>query len=170
MRKIFTTRRRIIIACVAAGIVIIGSAGAAYAYFTSTGTGTGSASVGSASNWTVSQPADTSHNLYPGSGSETLTYTVTNVGAGAQAFNSVTPAIATDGSGNVKAGGQAVAGCLAAWFPTPTVISEPPVDTSIAHNGTATVQIGITMTDSGTNQDKCQGINGPDVTLTVNSG
>jgi len=26
------------------------------------------------------------------------------------------------------------------------------------------------MTDSGTNQDACQGINGPDVTLTVNSG
>src|SRR6201992_2944086 len=151
MRKLFTTRRRIIIACVAVRIVIF--AGAAYAYFTATGSGTGSASVGSASNWTVSQPADSSHNLYPGSGSETLTYTVTNVGGGAQAFNSVTPVIANDGSGNVKAGGQPVVGCLAAWFPTPTVISEPPANTSIAHNGTATVQLGITMTDSGTKHD-----------------
>jgi hypothetical protein len=167
--KLFTTRRRIAIV-VGASAVVLGGGGAAFAYFTSTGSGTGSASVGSATQWGVSTPSDTSHGLLPNSGSEILTFTVTNHGSGAQAFNTVTAIIAADGSGNVKAGGTAVPGCLAAWFTAVAGTPSPALGTSIAANGTATVPVTVTMKDSGTNQDVCQGINGPDVTLTVNSG
>jgi len=164
--KLFTTRRRI--AIVSAVVVALAGGGAALAYFTSSGSGTGSASVGTATNWTVSQPIDTSHGLLPGSGSEVLTFTVTNPGSGAQAFNSVTATVVSD-AGAVDAQGTAVPGCQPGWF-TAQPTSDPSLHASIPGGGTATVQVTVTMTDSGTNQDACQGINGPDVTLTVNSG
>ena len=167
MRKIFTTRRRIIIVGLASAAVL-GTGSAAFAYFTSTGSGTGNASVGSASTWTVTQTSTTG-TIFPGSGSSTLTFSVKNNGTGAQAFNTVTPAIANDGSGNIEVGGNPVVGCLATWFPTPTIVSEPAANTSIAAGGNATVQLSVSMTDSGTNQDKCQGAT-PQVTLTVNAG
>jgi hypothetical protein len=167
--KLFMTRRRMVVAGIT-GALVLGGAGAAFAYFTSTGTGTGSASVGSASTWTVSSPTDSTHGLLPGTGSEVLTFTITNNSSGAQAFNSLSAAIASDTSGNVKAQGNAVSGCLASWFTASAGTPSPGFGTSIASKGTATVPVTITMNDSATNQDPCQGINGPDVTLTINAG
>lgn len=167
--KLFTTRRRIAVVGVVTAAVLAGG-GVAFAYFTSTGSGTGSASVGSASTWSVSAPVDSTHGLLPGSGSEVLTFTITNNGSGAQAFNSVTATVVDDGSGNVKAQGTAVPGCKTAWFTALPGGYSPALGTSIAHNGTATVQVTVQMSDSGTNQDPCQGIKGPDVNLAVNSG
>jgi len=149
----------------AAGLAL-GAAGAAFAYFTSTGDGTGSASVGSSTAWNVAVTSDSSNSLLPGSGSETLSYTVTNESSGAQALNAITPTIKADSSGDVYAQGVAVAGCKASWF---TVVSNgdqsPAFGTSISSQGTTTGTVTVTMQDSGTPQDNCQGILGPDVNV-----
>src|ERR1700722_8547835 len=76
VRKIFTTKKRIVIAG-AAGALILGTGGAAFAYFTAGGSGTGSGSVGSATNFPIAQTDSTGGPLFPG-GAETLTFTVTN--------------------------------------------------------------------------------------------
>jgi hypothetical protein len=149
----------------AAGLAL-GAAGAAFAYFTSTGDGYGSASVGSSSSWNVSVSSDSTNTLLPGSGSETLSYTVTNESSGAQALNAINPTIKADGSGNVLAGGVAVPGCKAIWF---TVVSNadqtPAFGTSLNHLDTTTGTVKVTMQDSGSPQDACQGIAGPDVNV-----
>jgi hypothetical protein len=168
--KLFATRWRIAIVGMVGGALVLAGGGAAYAYFTASGSGTGSASVGSATAWQVTTTNDTSGDLLPGSGSEVLTFTITNEGSGAQAFNSVTATIVNDGSGNVEAGGTPVLGCSASWFTATVGTPSPAYGTSIDATGTATVPVTVTMTDSGTDQDKCQGIDGPDVQLTVNSG
>jgi hypothetical protein len=168
--KLFATRRRIAVVGITA-VMVLASGGAAYAYFTATGSGTGAASVGSASSWEVTATSDTTGDLLPGSGSEILTFTITNEGSGDQAFNSVSATIISDNNGNVKAGGSPVSGCMASWFAaelgTPVGYG---YGESIPSGDSATVPVTVTMSDSGTNQDKCQGIDGPDVKLTVNSG
>jgi len=167
VRNPFRTRRVAVVGSVA--VITLAGAGAAFAFFTSSGTGTGSASVGSASNWTVSSPTNVSNNLLPGSGSEDLSFTVTNPGNGAQAFNSVTAKIVDDGSGNIVTSGGNVVGCLSSWFTATAGTPTPGYGTSIGHNGTATVPVTVTMQDSGTVQDACQGT-APEVQLTVNAG
>ena len=143
---------------VAAGLTVgltLGLAGSAFAFFTSTGSGTGDASVGSASNWTVSVTSDTSNALLPGSGSETLSYTITNNSAGAQAYSTLTPSVGDSGT------------CLGSWFTAVASASTPVAGTSIAHLGTATGTITVTMQDSLTNQNACQGLTSVPVTLAV---
>jgi hypothetical protein len=61
-------------------VAVLVGAGAAIAYFTSSGSGTGQASVGSSTAFTVNVAAATGGPLYPGSGSENLSYTVHNGG------------------------------------------------------------------------------------------
>src|SRR5581483_6820300 len=80
-------------------VLILGGAAAAFAYFTSTGTanGTGDA-VGSASSWSVTNVAATG-TLYPGAGSSTLTYKITNPSSGHQAINSVTVTVPSGAGG-----------------------------------------------------------------------
>src|SRR3954447_5695856 len=65
-------------------VVSLALAGAAIAYFTSTGSGNGTGSVGIASNWTVVIAAPSGGPLYPGAGSQTFAYTVTNASSGHQ--------------------------------------------------------------------------------------
>lgn len=161
-----STRRRIATVAIAVAIAAAGS-GTAFAYFTSTGSGTGIASVGSSTTWGVSVSDDTTHTLLPG-GSEELPITITNNGTGDQAFTTVAATVVADGSGDVEAGGTPVIGCLATWF-TVTVADNmaPPAGTALTPDQAAAGTVILTMTDAPTDQDACQGITGPDVTVSV---
>jgi len=142
-----------VIAGAAAVVLVAGVGGAAFAYFTSSGNGSGNASVGSATPWDVVVSSDTSNTLQPGAGSETLTYTITNNGTGAQALNTVTASVGNSG------------GCLGSWFTAVASAPTPAIGTSIAPNGTATGTVTVTMQDSGGDQNPCQGITTLPVTV-----
>jgi hypothetical protein len=144
-------------------------AGAAFAYFTSTGSGTGSASVGAASAWTVGVSTATGGPLYPGAGTETLSYTVTNPSSSNQALTATSAVVAsytgsiTDDAGDVTSAGDPVAGCLASWF---TVVNTAPASLpqDLAGEATSTPgSVAVTMQDSG-NQNACEGA-APDITV-----
>jgi hypothetical protein len=166
IKSLFSTKKRIA-AVALSGAVILGSAGIAAAYFTTTGTTTGYATVGTAS-LSVHWDSLGGGPLFPGSGSETVGYTVTNTSAGNVQLNSVAVTIDHDGSGQVydhNNGDSVATGCYASWF--------VPVDngygyalpTTMAASGTFVDYSTITMTDSG-NQNACQGVQ-PDLTITA---
>jgi hypothetical protein len=144
--------------------LILGAAGVAVAYFTSTGTGTGTGTVGSPTSWGVSAGAATG-TMYPGHGSSSIVYTITNNGSGNQAITGLTAAMGTSGT-NATHGGVAISGCLAAWF-TPVVgTPSPALNTSIQPGSTATVTVTVSMTDAAASQNSCAAA-APDVTLSV---
>ena len=66
MRKLFSTKKRIV-ATVGTVALVAAMAGGAFAYFTASGTGTGTAYVGAGSNFTVTvgRRADTSTRITP---------------------------------------------------------------------------------------------------------
>lgn len=153
-KKLFSTRKRIA-AVALTGIALLGSAGLAAAYFTSTGTGTGSASVGTATAWTVTVSSDTTGTLLPGSGTETLNYTVTNVSTSNQYLSAVSAAVANSTSN---------AGCLGTWFvATPNKVT--PAD--IAPGGTVSGTVTVSLTDVATSQNVCEGLTDIPVTVTA---
>jgi hypothetical protein len=154
-------KRGIAALCVAA---VLALAGGAYAYFTSTGSGTGSASVGSATSFTVTAATATGGPLYPGSGSQTISYTVTNAGSGAENLSATSASVASSGA-NITDHGVAVAGCLASWF---TATDSPPtLPQDLAGGATSTAgSVTVTMSDSGTSQNACEGAS-PDITISA---
>jgi hypothetical protein len=157
-------KKKLVVVVLTMGLTL-GIAGAAFAYFTSTGSGTGGATVSSATNWTV-VAAPATGTMYPGSGTSTVPFTVTNPNTGGLAYNTLSAVVATDGSGNITQGGTPVTGCLSTWFVP--VLGTPSVaaGVSIAGGGNFTVSVSVTMTDSLTDQDPCQGA-APDITLNV---
>jgi hypothetical protein len=161
---------------VAAGLTVgltLGLAGAAFAFFTGTGTGSGHASVGANTGWAVTLSSDNTGSLYPGTGSETLSYTIQNTGGGNQQLTSVTAALVTDSSGLAETGNPAsyITGCYAGWF---TATASPPVNSSnatvlgseIAPGNWAYGTVKVTMTDTTGSQDGCIGAT-PNITLSV---
>jgi hypothetical protein len=158
-----------IIASVLIAIVVVGVAGgAAFAYFTAGGTGTGSAVVGSSSTWEVTAAGVTGGPLLPGSGTQTINYTITNTSTGSQQLTSTSAELTADSSGNVfdTETNATAAGCLASWF---TVTNNPPPGLSLTVAGSASVtgaSVTVTMDESGTNQDACQDTS-PQVTISV---
>ncbi|HEY2562950.1 MAG TPA: hypothetical protein VGI44_04520 [Acidimicrobiales bacterium] len=148
--------------------VALGLTGAAFAFFTSTGSGSGSATTGSAGSWGVVASASTG-TMYPGQGTASVPFTITNNGSGNQALNSETPTVASSG-GNVEttAGNPAtaVAGCLATWYVPVNGTPSPANLTSIAPAATVSDTVTVTMTDAPTSQNSCQGII-PAITLSV---
>ena len=155
------TKRRIVALTLVAMLAI---AGAAYAYFTSTGSGTGNATVGSSTAFTVAVAAPTGGLLYPGSGTDTLSYTVHNPSSGAQNLSGTSAVVASSGA-NITQSGTPVAGCLAAWF---TATNTPPtLPQDLAGGATSTAgSVAVTMSDSGTNQNACQNAT-PDITVSA---
>lgn len=140
-------------------------AAGAWAYFTSSGSGTGSATVGAAGAWTVNASSATGGPLYPGSGSQSIAYTVTNAGSGQQSLAGTTATVKAS-SGNVTQAGTAVPGCLASWF-TATNTAPTPLPQSLAGGATSSGgSVAVTMQDSGTDQDPCQGVQ-PDITISA---
>ena len=162
---------------VAAGLTVgltLGIAGAAFAFFTGTGTGAGHASVGANTGWKVTLSSDNTGSLYPGTGSETLSYTIQNTGGGNQELTSVTAALVTDSSGLAETGNPAsyITGCYAGWF---TATASAPMNqastvyllnTEIAPGGWAYGTVKVTMTDEPFSQDGCIGAT-PNITLSV---
>jgi hypothetical protein len=161
MLRKFTRKRALVALSV---VAVLATAGAALAFFTSSGSGTGSASVGSSTSFTVAVGTATGGPLTPGSGSQTLSYTVTNPGSGSQNLSGTSAVVASSGL-NIKSGGTAVPGCLAADF---TVVNnKPTLPQNLAGGATSTPgSVTVTMQDSGVNQDPCQGKT-PDITVSA---
>jgi len=142
-------------------VAMVAVAGA-IAYFTGTGSGTGQAQVGTSTPWSVTFGASTG-TMYPGSGTSTVNYTVTNNGSGNQHLNTTTASVVADGSGNVKSSGTPVSGCLATWF---SVSNSPPAGTTLSPSASTTGSAAVTMAESGTNQDACKTVT-PDILISA---
>jgi hypothetical protein len=146
-------------------VAVLAVAGAAFAYFSSSGSGTGSATVGSSTAFTVAVSPATGGPLYPGSGSQTLSYTVTNPGAGSQNLGATTATVVSSG-GNIVHGSTVVTGCLASWF-TATNTAPPPLPQTLAGGATSTAgSVAVTMANAAVSQDACQGTT-PDITVSA---
>jgi hypothetical protein len=128
------------LAAVVVGALTLGMGAAAYAYFTTGGSGTGSANVGTASAIVLSATTDTT--LYPGGPAADLAIEVTNPGPANQHVDTVSlTSIDTP------------IGCNAAWF----TMSPVTVDSTLAPGASTTVHGMLTMTNTATSQDACQG-------------
>ncbi len=137
MRK-YLTRKRVLLLAVAALAVGLGTG--AYAYFTASGTGTGSATVGSASGIQLS--SDAVGPLYPGAAATPVAVHVHNPGGGTQHVGTISGTVADNG------------GCLGSWFTVASVT----YDQDVAGGGDGTdASSSISLDESGTNQDACQG-------------
>jgi hypothetical protein len=168
VRRLFSTKRRIALAAAGGAIALVIGGTAAYAYFTTTGSGSGSATVGNETGtWNITAAGATGGPLYPGSGTETIVFTVENTGSSDQVFSTATPTVpvymsTTDAE---TTGDADIAGCTASWF-APTVESDPSAGDEIAPDGTATVTVTVTLSAEDVNQDACEGAS-PDILLSV---
>jgi hypothetical protein len=160
LRKLLQTRKRRL-AALGSGVALAAVVGAV-AYFTNTGSGTGQATVGSSTPWGVTFQTTTG-TMFPGAGASTVNYTVTNNGSGNQNLTTTTAVVVNDGSGNVTSSGTPVPGCLASWF---SAANDPPAAVTLAPGASTTGSADITMIESGTNQDPCQGVT-PDILVTA---
>jgi hypothetical protein len=161
--KIITKKRA---AAAAAVLVLAGGGMAAYAYFTGgSGTGSGSAHTGSTSSWSVGALTFSGGPMFPGSGTESATYTVTNTGGGNQALTAVTASVNSSG-GDITQSGTPLSGCLATWYTATAGAPTPGLNTAIAKNGTATGTVSVVLNESNTNQNVCKSAT-PDVTVTA---
>jgi hypothetical protein len=154
------TKKRLIATVTVIGALVV--AAGAFAYFTASGSGTGQATVGSSSPWGVSF-GTTTGTMYPGAGTATVPYTITNAGNGNQKLATTTAVVAADGSGNVTSHGTSVSGCLATWF---TAVNTAPTAVDLAAGGHTTGSVAVTMADASVSQNACQGVT-PDVTVSA---
>ncbi len=166
-------KKRVVV--VLAALAALAIAGGAYAYFTGgSNSVTSAGTVGSPSQLSIAQgTASWSGSLtalYPGAASDTeyLPFTVTNNGKGHQAVSSIVPTIpAEPGSGDAEtAAGADIPGCLASWFTATVDSGDAALPADLAPAGTYTGKIDLTMTDTSTNQNACQGA-APAVTITA---
>jgi len=131
-------------------------AAVAYAYFTSNGSGTGTASVGTASAVTLQGTVTSS--LYPGSSSP-VSFKVDNPSSGSQRVGTISLTSISVDSGH--SGCSTTLGGGNPDFSMPAVTVNK---TFSPGNGQTVTQTGtLTMNETGTNQDACQG-----ATLTLN--
>ena len=156
MRKLFSTKKRIV-ATVGTVALVAAMAGGAFAYFTASGTGTGTAYVGAGSNFTVTVGA-TSGYLYPdypvgvGPNIESFPITVTNNSAGNVMLSTVT--ISLDQN-------TLNAGCPVGWFsidgtsPTGSDVQTPAMN--LVSGGTWTFGATVELIDNNTPQNACEG-------------
>ena len=134
------------------GVLAVAAAAAVggYAYFTATGGGTGTAYIGTAGPITVTPAWPSGAYLYPGA-YVTVPLTITNTSGNASALvTSVSGSVATVGS------------CLGSWFP----VSTDPINVTLGPGASTTLNGYVSMTETNTNQDACQG-GTPTVTWTV---
>lgn len=125
-------------------------AAGAYAYFTSSGSGTGTASVGAAS--AVTLHGTVSSSLYPGSSSP-VSFTVDNPSSGSQRVGTITLSSIT-----VDAGHSTCSSAISGGNPDFTMPAVAVNKTFAPGSGQSVTQTGtLTMNETGTNQDACQG-------------
>jgi hypothetical protein len=146
MRWITKKRAFIALGCTCALAV----AGVAFAYFTSSGSGTGTATAGSSS--AVTLHATIANSLYPGSSSP-VSFTVDNPSSGVQRVGTVTLASIT-----VDASHSECKTTLTGGNPDFTMAAVPVNQVVNPGNGQSVAATGtLTMNETGTNQDPCQG-------------
>lgn len=164
------TRKRVVLGL--SGVAALALAAVAVAYFTSSGSGSGSGAVGASAPFTLTLGTPSFSGglsaIYPGAGTETVPFTVTNAGNGNENLSTVTPTIDTDNStGDVKTStGTVLTGCLASWFTISDASANPALPDDLAPQGTYTGSVQITMSDSATDQDACQNA-APGITVAV---
>jgi hypothetical protein len=141
------TKKRVIIALAAVGVLAI--VGVAAAFFTSSGTGTGSATVGSTGNVTIDSVTITG-DLFPGGDAATVSYTVNNATGKSVKVGDV---VADTGAGTNGITGLP-AGCSASDF---TYTSDGALNTTIADGDHADGTGTLSLANSSSNQDACQG-------------
>jgi len=142
------------IAAVAAGAIVVSTAGAAYAYWTTTGGGTGTASTtaGQAEGFTVSGGVPNA--MFPGDAPQTATATVTNKSTTESAYlNKVTAYITTNKDGCTGAD-FLLNGSSTATQAAPADLGFTAVD--IAKSGTATKNFTLQFNNTGSKQDACK--------------
>jgi hypothetical protein len=146
MRWITKKRAFIALGCACALAV----AGIALAYFTSSGSGTGTATAGTSS--AVTLHATISNSLYPGSSSP-VSFTVDNPSSGVQRVGTVTLA-----SISVDASHSSCSTTITGGNPDFTMAAVPVNQVVNPGNGQSVAATGtLTMNETGTNQDACQG-------------
>jgi len=137
-------------ALLALGCTSLALAAGAYAYFTSSGSGTGTASVGTAS--AVTLHATVSSSLYPGSSSP-VSFTVDNPSQGSQRVGTITLS-----SISVDAGHSTCSSTISGANPDFSMPAVTVNKTFTPGNAQSVTQTGtLTMNETGTNQDPCQG-------------
>ena len=129
------------VAAATAALVLVGG-GAAYAYWTTTGSGTGSATAAS-SNGTIVLHASFADGLTPGA-SEPVVFTADNTNSSSLQVGTITSVVTTN-----------VAGCLAADFSVPAVLSNTTV--TAGATGAAVGSGTISFQDTAVSQDACKG-------------
>ena len=147
-----TRRRTALVAAVAA--VAIGGGIGAYAYWTATGTGQGTATTGAAENFRIFASDPEGAPLTPGGPTQTVAFRVQNPATGTQRLSNISVYIANpDGSQ-----WTAVEGCSAADY-TVGAVTVPYGD--IAGGDEVDGSVSISMINTATNQDACQGATVP---------
>ena len=179
MARTMSRRKSRLIMAVAAVVTVAGT-GIAFAYWTATGSGTGSATTGQSTAFTIANPTlgqlqdnggpvstiallagspaiDVGDNasvvatISPDGAGQTIDFTVTNPGPGTQNLTAVSVRMA-DANGTT-------------WVPTGdcdiadydvAITALAPVG-PLAVGGTSEGTAQVTLTDSGANQDDCQG-------------
>jgi hypothetical protein len=169
-------------ATAAASALLVAGGGLALAYWTSTGTGQGSASVGTSSNFTVTEGDIAGGPLTPGGPTELIPFTVTNTDTGYQELHTVTIQVAASTGSNPTASptpysypatANSNPACTAADFNiglagagavyTATINQEIPGTTAGDNTYTGSVSIAMVDRHDGTagdntgNQDNCEG-------------
>lgn len=146
-------KKRATVVALTAIVVLIG--GAAFAYWTSSGTGTGSGSTGTSTDFTVTGGAVTGPALTPGGPSQSVAFTVANLGTGTQDLTSVT-AIVADENGDAWVSDPV--GCTADDYTVGTpVITYDQIPGGGSISGTVT----LTMNNLPSDQDACKGLDVP---------
>jgi len=145
----FTKKKKI--ALLAAGVVVVGSSGAAYAYWTNSGSGTGTAVTGTNSAVTVVQTSSIS-GMYPGEGTRALSGNFNNPNAGNTYVTAVTA------TGYAIDATHVTAGCTVAQGNyTLGGTSNTPGDVAAGNGVGSWSGLTVQMNNLGTNQDACKG-------------
>jgi hypothetical protein len=139
---------------VAAGILVVATAGGAYAYWSTTGNGSGSGSTGTTSAFVVTTDAATGSPLTPGGPTQTVAFHVQNTNSGVQHLSAVSVTVAT----STGAAWTSAPGCSAADF---TVGTPSFTAADVAAGATADGTVTLTMKNLGSNQDGCKNVTVP---------
>ncbi len=142
------SKKRALIGLACTGALAI--AGVAFAYFTSSGSGTGTATVGSSS--TVTLHATVTSSLYPGTSSP-VSFTVDNPAPGSERVGTITLTSIT-----VDAGHSTCSTTISGGSPDFSMPAVAVNKVFATGNGQTVTPAGtLTMNETGTNQDPCQG-------------
>ena len=152
--SILGTRKRRIVAVVAAVGIVAAGGSLAFAYWTDTGTGVGTATTGFSTNFAVTSTDPTGNPLTPGGPTQTVAFTVKNNGSGSQLLSSVLTTVALANGDDWTA----TEGCSAADYTvgTPTVTYG-----QIAAGAQVSGTVTVTMNNLDSDQGGCKGATVP---------